>query len=114
NQSASAAFKRGIAMYQSAGLLEGNQVAGHTQDMWLQSASGGGNHPLNIRNNWLFGRMQIYLSGRSGLTENLIEGNHFEMAQAFSAGPGSSGWGNGSEAQGLRIMGNGNVPGRIQ
>src|SRR5690625_4527554 len=103
-------FKRALAMQNSAGLLEGNQVAGHTQDMWLQSSKGGNNYPLNIKDNWFFGRLQVYLSGRSGLTENIIEGNHFEMAQVLNAGSGSSGYGNGSEAQGLRIMGNGNVP----
>src|SRR5690625_724256 len=109
-ESKSSVFKRALAMQNSAGLLEGNQVAGHTQDMWLQSSKGGNSHPLNIKDNWFFGRLQVYLSGRSGLTENIIEGNHFEMAKAFSAGAGFGGWGNGSEAQGLRIMGNGNVP----
>src|SRR5690625_1948913 len=111
--SSSSAFKRAIAMQNSAGLLQGNQVAGHTQDMWLQNSKGGNAHPLNLRDNWFFGRLQVYMSGRSGLTENVIEANHFDSSTVFSLGPGnifSPGYGNGSEAHGLRIMGNGNVP----
>src|SRR5690625_5059117 len=108
--SSSAAFKRAISMQNSAALIEGNQVAGYTQDLWLQNADGGNNHPLNIKDNWFFGKLQIYMSSRSRLTENVIEGNHFDMSIVRGVGSGGTGYGNGSEAQGLRIMGNGNVP----
>ncbi len=108
--------KRSIAVQRSAGLISGNQVAGTTQDMWIQQPRGSAANPpaqqtLTIENNWFFGKLQLYLSSASGMSAPVeIRNNHFIFPSSFSPAnvpPDiAQALGNGSEAHSLRVMGN--------
>ena len=112
--SSSAAPKRAIAMESNVGLIENNQVAAHTQDMWIQNPAANNTTPAAQRNltfqgNWFFGRMQLYLGRASGVTAPVVvSGNHFIKPGSVFSNPASSAaagsLGNGSEAHGLRVM----------
>ncbi len=105
--------KRAIALQNTVGLIKGNQVAATTQDMWIQSPTASSANPIErtlvFEDNWFFGRLQLYLSSASGLSQPLvIRNNHFIFPSSFSPSslPGGVGsaLGNGSEAHSLRMM----------
>ena len=113
--SPAAAPKRAIAMENQVGLIARNQLAGTTQDLWVQYANASGSAPaeerlLTIEGNWFFGKLQIYLTNGYNLSGPIgIRNNHFVKYGSTFSPPGlpSISLGNGSEAHSLRVM-NGN------
>lgn len=86
-QASSAAPKRAFAIQGTGGVIRGNQVAGHTQDMWIPSPSTQASNPdaqrvFIVEDNWFFGPLGLYLAGGSGFVQpTQIRNNHFVMSQ---------------------------------
>jgi len=115
-----AAPKRAVAMENQVGLVARNQLAGTTQDLWIQYATANASAPaaerlLTVDGNWFFGKLQVYLSNGSGQSGPVrIRDNHFLRYGSTFSPPGlpSLNLGNGSEAHSLRVM-NANATGTV-
>ncbi|HQZ62823.1 MAG TPA: MBG domain-containing protein, partial [Dokdonella sp.] len=75
--------KRAILFEQSLGLIQGNQVAGGTVDLWTLSTNGTAatdptERHLTIDGNWFFGRLQNQINPVGGTATALnITNNHY-------------------------------------
>lgn len=116
--------KRAILFYGVVGLIERNQMASSTADLWTLENSASVSLPVDkrnftVRDNWFYGRLQAQINTFGGsTTEVVVENNHF-VAPGSSTSPVSLPGVNvatltSSEAHLLRLAGNQTAPTRVR